>query len=246
MKPKKWMGGVTVLLVLVGGSRWISTRRPVGFLPPHSVKLASVTAWEDLPYRPMLFVHKTYFWTIGEEIVHLERHANGPTEVVRDHLTPLHTLQRDSDTPLPLPPRATFLQPTYDGAGLLYATSNPNHIHDPDLHLLAMDGKSDRLLPALWMMNLVWMPDGKHWLISRADRDFLNSLDGTRFRELDIKSLSSSPPYIMGMNAQSHAISLFGNDMFTAPDDTSINVGSNYPTVQFFEFDPAAPTHKIR
>jgi len=136
--------------------------------------------------------------------------------------------------------------PAPDGSGLLYQTQNAQHIHDPDIHWLAGGGKDDRILPALWMRNMVWMPDGTHWIVSRTDGDFLNSLDGRPFRKLDTSSLRAWYPYVLGVNTQGHAISTLGNESYEGPELGSHNTVRNYPTVLLLEFDPAAPAQNSR
>ena len=103
-------------------------------------------------------------------------------------------------------------------------------------------GKKDRLLPALYMGNLVWMPDGKHWIVSRTDGDFLNSFDGTPFRKLSTESSLQGAPFVLGVNRQAHAVATLGNDWFEAPDPSHQAVGVNYPALFLQEFDPNAPS----
>ena len=198
---------------------WLMAHRPVKLLPYGSIRIASTASWKEMLVRSMPIIPpKDYFWTSQGEILHPEKNADGSTTVVRDRLTPSANLRRDTASSARIPAGGYFLQPTPDGSGLLYWTVNTAHIHDMDVHLLTADGKSDRLLPALWMQNLVWMPDGKHWLVSRADGDFLNSLDGNPFRKLDTRSLRAWTPCILGADTQSRALSTFGNEWFEAPD----------------------------
>ena len=69
------------------------------------------------------------------------------------------------------------MEPTPDGRALFCESQNVHHPNDADLHMLSVDGKADRVLPSLWMMDRVWMGDGKHWLISREDGNFLNGIN---------------------------------------------------------------------
>ena len=221
--------------------------RPHAFLPAGAVKVGSIAAWDAPTSRSRPFSpHETFFWTSTGDIIHQEKNADGSTAVLREHLTPSHTLQRDAAPPTQISANSYFLQSTPDGSGLLYAKTNAIHNHDVDLHLLSADGKSDRLLAALWMPFPVWMPDGKHWLVTRTEGDYLNSLDGTPLRRLDTASLSPWTPFMLGVNPQSHAIATIGNDYFEAPDSAPRFAGVNYPAISLMEFDPAAPARHCR
>ena len=249
MIARKQMRGLAavVLLAMAGGGWWLTVPRAGALLPRGSVKSASVSDWGEKNRRPFpLPAAKTYFWTDRGDLMRYRRNQDGSTEVVRDRLTPSDSLQPDTASPVKIPGGAAFLQPTPDGSGLLYWRPSAVHIHDWDVYLRSADGKTDRLLSALYMENLVWMPDGKHWIVSRMDGDFLCSLDGVPFRQLNTTSLSQWTPYVLGVNRQSHAIATLGNDWFEAPDPSHQITGVNYPALSLQEFDPLAPSRSPR
>jgi len=240
MNRKKALGPAAIAIGILGAAWWCTVSWRVG-LPHGSVKVASVSSWGKASTRSKLMqADKRYFWTTDGDLLRPQKAGDGSTIVLREHLTPLNTLQSDPSPPVRVPGGASFLQPTPDGSGLLYWRPSAVHINDMDVHLLTADGKADRLLPALWMMNTVWMPDGKHWIVTRDDGDFLNSTDGAPFRKLSTQTIGSFAPYVLGVNQESHAIATFGNEWFEASNPTYGAKAINYPTVLLIEFDPAA------
>ena len=143
MKRKKTFGIAAVMLLgITGGGWWLSMRRAVISLPQGSVKVISVTDWEAVSrQRIPTSSSKFYYWTGTGDLLHSEQNRNGSISVIRDHLTPSNALQRDTTSPVRVPAGAVFLQPTPDGAGLLYWRQSAVHIHDLDVHLLTADGE---------------------------------------------------------------------------------------------------------
>jgi hypothetical protein len=233
---------VAVLLGVAAAWFWFVTHQGGDLLPHGSVRITSVSSWKE-PSRRLgpSPVQKIYFWTTQGDLLHLEQNADGSTAVVRDRLTLFNTLQRDDAPPVQIPNGSLFLRPTSDGNGLLYGKTNLRSVNGFDVHLLDANGKNDRLLSAFWVPNVAWMPDGKHWIASRFDADYLNSLDGTPARKLDTKSLSAWTPFVLGVTPQSRAISAGGSDQFEPPTPFQRGNSIRYPTAVLTEFDPAAP-----
>jgi hypothetical protein len=187
---------------------------------------------------------KEYFWTNGGDLLHSERNTDGSIAVMRDHLTLFNTLQRDDAPPVQIPKGALFLRPTPDGNGLLYGKPSALRGHSVDVRLLDANGANDRPLSVFWVTNVAWMPDGNQWIASRFDADYLNRLDGMPYRMLNTRSLSAWPPFVLGVNAQGHAISAGGSDQFEPSGPFQRGNSLHYPTAVLTEFDPAAPaTH---
>jgi len=233
---------VAVLLGVAAAWTWFVTHPGGDVLPQGSIKLASVSLWKEpsISARPASNP-KIYFWTTNGDLLHLEQNPDSSTLIVRDHLTLFNTLQPDPAPPVMIAANSLFLRPTPDGSGLLYGQMEGQKPQSLQIHLRNADGNDDRRLSALWMTNVAWMPDGKHWIVSRIDGDYLNSLDGTPARKLDTSSLSAWAPFVLGVTPQAHAISTLGSDMFEPPTPFQGRNSLRYPTAILTEFDPLAP-----
>lgn len=234
---------VAVLLGVAAAWTWFVSHPGGDLLPRGSIKLVAVSQWKEPsnPSRPASSA-KIYFWTTKGDLLHLEQNPDSSTSIVRDHLTLFNTLQPDPAPPVTLPANSLFLRPTPDGSGLLYGQTDAHNPQGSQVHLLNADGKDDRRLSALWMANVAWMPDGKQWIVSRNDGDYLNSLDDKPARKLDTSSLSAWAPFVLGVNAQGRAISTLGSDMFEPPAPFQGRNSLRYPTAILTEFDPLAPS----
>lgn len=233
-----------VLLGVAVAWMWFVTHPGGEVLPHGSIRLAAVSGWKEpsSPSGPEP-TPKIYFWTTQGDLLHLEQNPDGSTAVLRDHLTLFNTLQHAPAPSLQFPAGTVVLGPTPDGSGLLYGQTHTLNKSGIEVHLLDANGKNDRRLSALWMANAVWMPDGKRWIVSRVEGDYLNSLDGTPSQELNTASLSARPPFVLGVNPQSHAISTLGSDQFEPPAPFQRGNSLRYPTAVLTEFDPVAPAH---
>ncbi len=149
-----------------------------------------------------------------------------------------------------VPPHSMFLGPTPNGEWLLFGTFTPAHPHDLELHLRDRFGRQDRLLPALWMDNAAWMPDGNRWIITRTEGNYLSSLHGSPFRKLNPASSQSLVPFVLGVNAQSRAVSTYGNEYYkSGVPSTSPRFkvpAVNFPDFLLEEYDVEEPSRSPR
>lgn len=230
---------VAMLLFIAVSWFWFASDRPGALLPSGSVWLASVSDWADARGQSPATNRKSYFWTDKGDLLHLASNQDGSSAAERDILLAPNTFRPDTAPPIPIPLGALSPFPTPDGRYWLYGMRRAGPEPDVDVHLRTMAGR-DGVLSARWASNPVWLDD-RHWLISRSDGVFLNSLDGLPARKLDTSALSAWTPYVLGVTPQSRVISTLGNDQFDPPTPFRRGIGMHTPSAVLTEFDPNAP-----
>lgn len=249
MKRRRMVGSVIGLAALILAAVWLFALPNTGRLPRDSVRIASVIPWADpTQAKTPLTTPIPYFWTTYDDLIRAQRLADGSSLVLRARLNPDHTLTPASTSPVHLPAGTFLASPSPDGSHLLSGRSSKvfEDAFRIDVHLLTAEGKDDHLLPAMWAQNMVWMPDGKSWIVSYALKDVLSTLDGKPFRLLETTALSEETPYVLGVDAQGQAIATIGGEYFEEPAPSSQRTGRNYPDFAFLAFDPNLPDRNPR